>query len=228
LDILEQGGDDPPERSPLRRRAPVVLVALALGVLAVIRYHPTGQPTPTPVAESTTADSTTAVPTQTPIPTPTLTTSPPTFADSGFIDCTTFLDSFTVPDLTPWGATQTGSERIANLRVFTFTRHGGKISIAAGCGPIKWELPLGTPPDSGQFITAGSTSTRNGGPQPALAVWMADNANAWFTIESNGRRGPVLTAAELNTLKRAVTVEASFNARGLTAGAPLRDQISAY
>lgn len=223
MDILEQGSDDQPERSAFRRRAPVVLVALALTVLAVIRYHPTGHASPAPVAKSTTAE-----PTHTPIPTPTSTTSPPTFADSGFLDCTTFLDMFTVPDLTPWGATQTGSERIANLRVFTFTRHGGKISIAAGCGPIKWELPLGTPPDSGQFVTAGSTSTRNGGPQPALAVWMADNANAWFTIESNGRHGPVLTAAELNTLKHAVTVEASFNARGLTAGAPLRDQISAY
>ncbi|MDQ1680474.1 MAG: hypothetical protein QOI42_1333, partial [Frankiaceae bacterium] len=180
LDILEQGGDDPPERSPLRRRAPVVLVALALGVLAVIRYQPTDRPTPTPVAESTTADSTTAdsttaapTLTDTPVPTPKSATTPPTLGDSGFIDCTTFLDSFTVPDLTPWGATQTGSERIANLRVFTFTRHGGTISIAAGCGPIKWELPLGTPPDSGQFVTAGSTSTRNGGPHPALAVWMA-------------------------------------------------------
>jgi hypothetical protein len=205
VDILEQGPERPV--SPLRRRAATgVVVAVAVGIV-VARHHP-GTPTtpPPPVAVSPAPAPTAPTPTG-PTTGPTPAPSTPGLPDAALLarpllPCDWFLAELALPKLDKWHATVVSTTRVANTQTRTYRRSGGDIRVSAGCGPIKWVLPLGQPDDTNVYVEYPSTG------HAATAVWRADGAAGWYRIESDGPHGSVLSAAELRKLMHAIDTDA--------------------
>ncbi|MDQ1683165.1 MAG: hypothetical protein QOH99_1706 [Frankiaceae bacterium] len=198
MDILEQGPERPV--SPARRRAAtVVAVAVALGIV-VARYHPSSSaPVPPPVAISATPQPPTPQP-PTPSPSPSFAPAPvPGQLARVAMPCDWWLGQLALPKLDKWQAKVVSTTRVANTQTRTYRRAGGEIRVAAGCGPIKWVLPLGMADDTNVYV-----DTPQDGQTAATEIWRADGVTGWYRIQSDGPHGSVLTPAELSKLKLAI------------------------
>ena len=206
MDILEQGTDEP--ISPLRRRTvAAVLTVAALGII-VVRHHPSHPPTPpivaisfpvpTPGVESPAPSRPTSLPVVSP---------PPASLVQFAVPCEGFLRRLTLPKLDKWHAVVAVTTRVNNTQTRTFNRASGHITVSAGCGPIKWVLPLGMSDDTNLYVNDAvrNPSTNRG---PAVEIWRADKTVGWFRVVSDGPPGAVLTAAQLDQLRLAINAGA--------------------
>ena len=196
MDILEQGPQA--EVSPARRRAATAVVAAVVLGIVVVRHHPhSPAPVQPPVAVSATPQPT---PAPTPSPTAAFTPAPgPGQLARVAMPCDWWLGQLALPKLVKWHATVVSTTRVNNTQVRTYRRGAGEIQIAAGCGPIKWVLPLGMADDTNVYI-----NTPADGQSAATAIWRADGVTGWYRIQSSGPHGSVLSPTELRTLKRAI------------------------
>ena len=214
MDILEQGTDEP--SSPLRRRSVAVVLAVAALGIIVVRHHPSHPPTPPIAAVSSPAPTPTSespAPTlETPAPTPPaplpVVSPPPASLVRLSQPCDGFLRHLTLPKLDKWHAFVDTTTRVNASRTRTYKRASGHITISAGCGPIKWVLPLGMSEDTIVYVNDAvrNPSSANGG--PAIEIWRAEKSVGWFRVVSDGPRNAVLNADQLDQLRLAINAGA--------------------
>lgn len=204
-DIVEQGRERP-IGSPLRRRAAGALAAAVLLGLVVVRHSSDAHVPPPDAVISPQPVTATPVPTPTraaPTPTPTR-VAPPVALAGTLMPCDWFLGQVAMPKLDRWGATAVWTRRVANTQTKTYQRAGGEIRISAGCGEIKWVLPLGSDPETNFFVYDGPTTRGGDSRSPRMLIWRANNVTGWYRIEADGPGGAMLTLAQMKKLRRAI------------------------